>query len=263
MDNLQVLDENIYRIEDGKYDIGIDLLKFTLRSAVSTVPQGFFIHNVSCYYRDIGNDTLKSGIKCKILKIKDGRNFVIRHARATLGNQTILTCEISFHRAESVDPTVRHVRIDEDFPDNVSISEQNQIDAIEISGLRIKKFLPKMNYFDLVNKRNTLHGVFRHHHGLVKLSSLKRDKNEDIIDLITVPLYTRTDFNSGSSFDLTVFLHEYSFDSSNWQLFEQSIPSNSVADRVNVNARFWSAERRLLMTSRLEFELPRQIQAKL
>lgn len=49
-----------------------------------------------------GNDMLKSEIKCKILKIKDGRNFVMRHARAILGSQTILTCEISFHRVKFI-----------------------------------------------------------------------------------------------------------------------------------------------------------------
>ncbi|KAH7711915.1 Protein Y87G2A.2 [Aphelenchoides avenae] len=254
---------------------GGQVLAQALMAAYQTVPDGFLVNSLHCYFVRGGEE--KTPIIYEVKRIRNGRNFAIRTVEAIQYGTVIHSSEFSFQK----EANVPHLKVTPQFPqvpspESLPTTQENKAhylranggDPKVIRGLNTDRIAPSVElrpcdgdlymlgaagddakplkqyvwvkYNDKVEADD-----FRLAHSTVAyLSDLT------LVNTAMLPFPPQR-FKLTTSLDHSAWFHEFRFDANEWLLYEQECVAHAD-NRSLVHGRIWTRSGRLLASTSQE-----------
>uniref|UniRef100_A0AC35FWZ7 Acyl-CoA thioesterase n=1 Tax=Panagrolaimus sp. PS1159 TaxID=55785 RepID=A0AC35FWZ7_9BILA len=252
---------------------GGQVLAQALRAAYATVPNGFYVNSLHCYF--IRGGVEKEPIIYEVKRLRNGRNFCIRTVEAVQYGTIIHSSEFSFQKEDGastfvVSPPFPPVPRPEDLtPYNVSRDQflASGKDPKLVRPINTQRVAPRCEIrpvdVDLFIRGSENSGVteqycwFRYldtvdpsdpeltHTTLAYMSDLT------LVSTGMLPYLSGTKIKLSTSLDHSMWFHQFRFDVNDWLLYEQNCIGHS-ANRSLVHGRIWSRNGQLIMSSTQE-----------
>uniref|UniRef100_A0A7E4VL10 Acyl-CoA thioesterase II n=1 Tax=Panagrellus redivivus TaxID=6233 RepID=A0A7E4VL10_PANRE len=254
---------------------GGQVLAQALTAAASTVPKGFYVNSLHCYF--IRGGVEKEPIIYEVKRIRNGRNFCIRTVEAVQNGSVIHSSEFSFQREENassftVSPAFPSVKPPEDLQTYTFSREQflaTGNDHTLIRPINTSRIAPRCEIRP-IDGDTFLQGLLNPREEPLKQYAWFRylDKVDPSdpalaqgtvaymsdLTLVNVGLmpYTRgIKFKLSTTLDHSMWYHQWRFDANEWILYEMTCVAHA-ANRSLVHGRMWSRTGTLIMSSTQE-----------
>jgi len=252
---------------------GGQVLAQALRAAYATVPKGYFVNSLHCYFIRGGME--KEPIIYEVKRIRNGRNFCIRTVEAIQLGSIIHSSEFSFQKEEgvstfAVSPPFPQVPR----PENLqpyTISRDQYLasgrDPRLVRPMNMSKVAPRCEIRpvdpEIFVQGSKEPGVMKQYTWFTYLDKVEVSEPElahttlaymsDLTLVATglLPYIQGTKFKLSTSLDHSMWYHQFRFDVNEWLLYETEIVGHS-ANRSLVNARIWSRNGQLLCSTSQE-----------
>jgi len=101
----------LWKFTRGTGAFGGNIIAQAAHAAIKTVPVGYHLHSLHCYFISFGDVAIPTGIIYLVERLRDGKSYMTRAVKAVQRSRCIFTLLISFHKPEPHQP-VLHSRID-------------------------------------------------------------------------------------------------------------------------------------------------------